>query len=61
MKITNNNISKQAKHLLEIKAAMKLLGLNADELFRRIRRDLDRGLIDEARSHISFVDAMLED
>ncbi len=61
MKNTNNTLIKQAKNLLEIKAAMKLLGLNADELLRRIRHDLDLGLIDEARNHLSLVDAILED
>lgn len=46
-------------HPSRIVAALDLLGLNADKIFERIRDDLNRGLIKEAREHLNFVDVML--
>jgi hypothetical protein len=40
--------------------ALRLLQLDGDAIFRRIRDDLDRGLINEARGHLNFVDELMQ-
>lgn len=47
--------------LRQILDALVLLGISADSLFDRIRQDLDRGLIQEARAHLNFVDEILKE
>ena len=49
---------KEEPKLVSISSAMKTLGITADVLFARIREDLERGLIKEARAHLNFVDKM---
>ena len=46
---------------VSIRNVMKTLGITADVLFERIREDLDRGLIREARAHLNFVDKLADD
>lgn len=46
--------------LEKIVRALELLGLNGDKIFERIQFDLHRGLVEEARSHLNFVDVMLK-
>jgi hypothetical protein len=41
---------------VSIRNVMKTLGITADVLFARIREDLERGLVREARAHLDFVD-----
>jgi hypothetical protein len=43
---------------VSIRNVMKTLGITADVLFARIREDLERGLVREARAHLNFVDKM---
>lgn len=43
----------------DVADALALLGLNADKIFDRIRGDLNRGLISDARTHLNFVDLMM--
>ena len=43
---------------VRVRNALKTLGITADVLFARIREDLERGLIKEARAHLNFVDKM---
>lgn len=45
---------------MTIPEALQILDLNADKIFWRIREDLDRGLVKEARSHLDFVDELLK-
>jgi hypothetical protein len=45
--------------LESINTAMITLGITGDVLFTRIREALDRGLVQEARSHLNFVDEIL--
>lgn len=47
--------------LHQILDALVLLGISADSLFDRIKQDLDRGLIQEARAHLNFVDEILKE
>mgnify|MGYP001225467424 CR=1 FL=1 len=42
--------------LTAIRDALLKCGITGDSLFARIREDIDRGLIREARSHLNFVD-----
>ena len=43
---------------VSIRNALQTLGITADVLFARIREDLERGLVREARAHLNFVDKM---
>ena len=43
---------------VRVRTALKTLGITADVLFARIREDLERGLVREARAHLNFVDKM---
>jgi hypothetical protein len=40
--------------------ALRVLRINGDKLFERVRGDLERGLVKEAREHLRFVDEMIE-
>ena len=44
-----------------VRDALITLGLDGDEIFRRIREDIDRGLIREARAHLNFVDRLIHE
>ena len=44
---------------VSIRNSMKTLGITADVLLARIREDLERGLIKEARAHLNFVDRVV--
>jgi hypothetical protein len=44
---------------LKVAASLKALNLDGDKIFARIREDLDRGLIREARANLNFVDEIL--
>jgi hypothetical protein len=44
----------------DIVSALVLLGLNGDKIFERIRGDMERGLVNEAREHLHFVDTMMK-
>lgn len=46
--------------IVAVAKALFLLGLSGDVIFNRIRRDLDRGLDKEARSHLDFVDVIID-
>ena len=48
------------RSLKDVVSALALLGLNGDKLFERIREDLERGDRRSARTHLNFVDVMLE-
>ena len=54
------SIENQSTPSVELVKALDILGLNGDKIFSRIRYDLSRGLIKEARSHLNFVDVMLK-
>jgi|GEM_PF-2714674 len=43
----------------DILSALVRLNVTSDSLFDRIRSDLDRGLVREARSHLNFVDRLI--
>lgn len=45
--------------MFRVIAAMSLLGLNGDKLFQQIKTDLDRGLTQEARNRLDFIDLLL--
>lgn len=45
----------------EIVEALKMCGLTADVIFTRIRAELDRGNIKEARQQLHFVDELWKD
>ena len=42
----------------KVENSLATLGITADVLFARIREDLDRGLVREARGHLDFVDVL---
>ena len=44
--------------LTAIRDALSKCGITGDSLFARIREDIERGLIREARSHLNFVDGI---
>ena len=44
--------------LAAIRDALLKCGITGDSLFARIREDIERGLIREARSHLNFVDRL---
>jgi hypothetical protein len=46
--------------LVRLRNSMILLKITGDTLFDRIRTDLERGLLDEARMHLNFVDVMVK-
>ncbi len=45
--------------LVHIRNSLLALGITGDSLFARIREDLERGLIDEARVQLNVVDAIV--
>lgn len=47
------------QQLVGIRDALLALGITGDSLFARIREDLGRGLVREARTHLNFVDAVV--
>ena len=47
------------KQPIGIRDALLTLGITGDSLFARIREDIDRGLIREARTHLNFVDVIV--
>ena len=47
------------EQLVGIRDALLMLGITGDTLFARIREDLERGLICEARAHLNFVDVIV--
>lgn len=54
-------MSDPESRLRQILDALVLLGISADSLFDRIKRDLDRGLVQDARVHLNFVDEILKE
>ena len=44
----------------KVARALRKFSVTADSLFTRIRDDLDRGLVREARAHLDFVDVLLQ-
>ena len=44
----------------DIIKSLRVLGITADTLFERIKEDLERGLDDDARRHLDFVDLVLK-
>ena len=46
------------QQLVGIRDALLTLGITGDSLFARIREDIERGLIREARTHLNFVDVI---
>ena len=51
----NHNLTDKSN---EIAAALIKLGITTDKLFERIRNDLERGLVAEARANLDFVDIL---
>ena len=47
------------QQLVGIRDALLTLGITADSLFARIREDIERGLIREARTQLNFVDKIV--
>jgi len=47
------------QQLVGIRDALITLGITGDSLFARIREDIERGLIREARTHLNFVDIIV--
>lgn len=47
------------QQLVGIRDALLTLGITGDSLFARIREDIERGLIREARTQLNFVDVMV--
>jgi len=45
--------------LVGIRDALLTLGITGDSLFARIREDIERGLIREARAQLNFVDKIV--
>jgi hypothetical protein len=45
--------------MVGIRDALLTLGITGDSLFARIREDIERGLIREARTQLNFVDKIL--
>lgn len=43
---------------VRLRNAIIALGITGDSLFARIREDLERGLVGEARMHLNFVDVI---
>ena len=54
-------MSKEKPKPVNIRNALKTLGITGDVLFERIVDDLNRGLIREARAHLNFVDKLADD
>ena len=52
-------MSKEKPKPVNIRNALKTLGITGDVLFERIVDDLNRGLIKEARAHLNFVDRVV--
>ena len=48
------------QQLVGIRDALLTLGITGDSLFERIREDIARGLIHEARTHLNFVDVIVK-
>lgn len=51
---------KSCKQLIQLRNSMIILGITGDTIFNRIQEDLDRGLVDSARSHLNFVDKIVK-
>lgn len=47
------------EQLVGIRDALVTLGVTGDSLFDRIREDIERGLIREARTHLNFMDIIV--
>jgi len=47
------------QQLIGIRDSLLTLGITGDSLFDRIREDIERGLIREARTHLNFVDIIV--
>ncbi|NCC52989.1 MAG: hypothetical protein EOM20_17500 [Spartobacteria bacterium] len=47
------------QQLVGIRNALLTLGITGDSLFSRIREDIERGLIREARTQLNFVDMIV--
>jgi len=47
------------QQLVGIRDALLTLGITGDSLFARIREDLERGMIREARTQLNFVDLIV--
>ena len=47
------------QQLVGIRDALLTLGITGDSLFDRIREDIERGLIHEARARLNFVDEVV--
>ena len=47
------------QQLVGIRDALLTLGITGDSLFARIREDIERGLIREARTQLNFVDKIV--
>ena len=47
------------QQLVGIRDSLLTLGITGDSLFDRIRKDIERGLIREARTHLNFVDIIV--
>jgi len=47
------------QQLVGIRDALLTLGITGDSLFERMREDLERGLVREARTHLNFVDVIV--
>lgn len=43
----------------EIIESMRVLNMTGDDVFARIREDLNRGLVADARRHLNFIDMLL--
>ena len=54
------NKSKLGKEVYLVLKSLNLLGLDANEIFKRIQRDLANGFDKEARRHLNFVDKLLD-
>lgn len=52
--------TQEACSLHEVVSALALFGLDGDTIFARIRGDIERGLMQEARGHLDFVDVLLQ-
>ena len=56
---TDDKHKADAEQLEGIRDALRTEGITADRLFDRIREDIERGLIREARAHLNFVDEIV--
>ena len=54
------NKSKLGTGVYPVLKSLNLLGLDGDEILKKIHRDLADGFDKEARSHLNFVDKLLD-